>query len=385
MSNIIEGYWDCHSCGTKGIKGRYQECPHCGAARDGDTVFYLKEETTISDEVASGVSQNPDWFCSFCESLNSDDAIYCTNCGSSKVNSELNYFQLQDKQKLKKSNRVRHKLKNKANVIGILIVICMGMFYINLARAIVRDTKPATATKQTIATTTKQTTATTTNSTQAVAKTVTTKQPQELTVLITGINWKIGTNIQRANYVKDSGWSLPTDARLEYTKEEIADYEKVIAGYDTKTRIVHEKVKVGTETYKKGKPKDMGNGYFKQETGVRDVTKDETKQETYKEKIYKDVPIYKTKYYYSIARWQNLRTEYVEGNTKEVNWGKVKLEADEREGDKKQYYNIYGTIMVNGQSEEVRYELDYADWLKVNVGETVHIRIDSLGKTEIIE
>ena len=44
MGRIIEGFWDCKYCNTKGIRGGIRECPNCGKARDEDTVFYLDLE-----------------------------------------------------------------------------------------------------------------------------------------------------------------------------------------------------------------------------------------------------------------------------------------------------------------------------------------------------
>ena len=41
MGKLIEGFWDCHYCGTTGIGGSKRECPNCGKARDENTKFYM--------------------------------------------------------------------------------------------------------------------------------------------------------------------------------------------------------------------------------------------------------------------------------------------------------------------------------------------------------
>ena len=112
MSKLVMGYWDCPVCGSKEIRGDVTNCPSCGRAR-GDVQFYMKgynegetrEEDERSDveyldeEQAKYVSKNPDWYCSFCNSLNSDNAKFCNNCGSSREDSESNYFQMLQKKK----------------------------------------------------------------------------------------------------------------------------------------------------------------------------------------------------------------------------------------------------------------------------------------------
>ena len=107
MSKLVMGYWDCPVCGTKEIRGDVANCPSCGRAR-GDVQFYMKgynegetrEEDERSDveyldeEQAKYVSKNPDWYCSFCNSLNNDKAQVCGNCGATRADSEANYFEM---------------------------------------------------------------------------------------------------------------------------------------------------------------------------------------------------------------------------------------------------------------------------------------------------
>ena len=53
MGYLVEGYWDCTSCNTKGIKGHLRECPNCGKPRGEHVKFYTKEigeENAVEDE-----------------------------------------------------------------------------------------------------------------------------------------------------------------------------------------------------------------------------------------------------------------------------------------------------------------------------------------------
>ena len=84
-------------CDTKGIRGDKAACPNCGRRR-GNVRFYLKgqaqdhelrpEDTKdleyVIREKEKYVNRNPDWYCSFCDTLNSDNAETCQGCGASR-------------------------------------------------------------------------------------------------------------------------------------------------------------------------------------------------------------------------------------------------------------------------------------------------------------
>ena len=56
----IEGLWDCVSCGTKGIKARYDACVSCGKPRGMETVFYLPDDlaaATLTEEEKAKILQ----------------------------------------------------------------------------------------------------------------------------------------------------------------------------------------------------------------------------------------------------------------------------------------------------------------------------------------
>ena len=89
---LLEKLWDCPYCGTVGIKGRYAECPHCGTRREGGIEFYRKELSYVDEETAKTINRNPDWCCSYCNGLNSDDYKECQTCGATRESSDKNYF-----------------------------------------------------------------------------------------------------------------------------------------------------------------------------------------------------------------------------------------------------------------------------------------------------
>lgn len=95
MGKLVEGLWDCPYCDTTSIKASQKTCPNCGHPQDENTVFRMPDTISyVSDEDAAKISQNPDWQCSFCGSLNKDIDNSCNNCGASKEESEKNYFEM---------------------------------------------------------------------------------------------------------------------------------------------------------------------------------------------------------------------------------------------------------------------------------------------------
>lgn len=80
-----------------------RDCLNCGKPRDDNTQFYMKSKTDYVDgEVAKTINRNPDWICSYCNSLNSDSNNNCLSCGASKEDSKLNYLQ----------NKLKHPKEN---------------------------------------------------------------------------------------------------------------------------------------------------------------------------------------------------------------------------------------------------------------------------------
>ena len=117
MGKIIEGLWDCPFCGNKRIRAGQKTCPDCGHPQDENTKFYMPDEIKyVSEEEAEKISRNPDWQCSFCGSLNSDDLNVCKNCGATKEDSERNYFEMRQQEEEKKRKKEEKKESCQKNI-----------------------------------------------------------------------------------------------------------------------------------------------------------------------------------------------------------------------------------------------------------------------------
>ena len=111
MGRIIEGVWDCAYCGSTKIRGKLRVCPVCSRQRDDNIKFYLDDPTNyVSDEEAKNISRNPDWLCSHCDALNSDNEQKCHECGADRSGSEKNYFENRAEIDARRSNSLKHEI-----------------------------------------------------------------------------------------------------------------------------------------------------------------------------------------------------------------------------------------------------------------------------------
>ena len=110
MEKLVEGLWDCPFCDNKRIRAGQKTCSNCGRPQDESTKFYMPDAVEyVPEEKAEKISRNPDWQCSFCDSLNSDNLDSCANCGATKEESERNYFEMRQPEEEKKHKKEEQK------------------------------------------------------------------------------------------------------------------------------------------------------------------------------------------------------------------------------------------------------------------------------------
>ncbi len=367
MGKIVLMYWDCKYCGTKTITGDKRECPNCGHPRDNNITFYLNPQkvTYVEEEKAKKVSRNPDWVCSFCDSLNSDNDKNCKSCGASKEASEANYFENKKKREEKEASHASpsphsqsdstkksestssyyssykhnstsssHSNSSKGmSIPGILGIIFLCLLVCGIAYFFFSQT-------------------------------------QDITVQT--LSWKYTIQIEELKTVEESGWSLPSDARLKDSQTELHHYDDVLDHYETRTRQVQKQRISGYETYVSGY-RDLGNGYAEEITSRRPVYETYYETETYQEPIYRKEPVYQTKYYYEVDRWIAGRKVVTSGNDKTPYWGQTNLSSHEREGTKTEEYSVYGKSL---KGKEVHFSLSFDDFKQIEVGRTYTFKVN---------
>lgn len=389
MGKLIEGFWDCPYCDTKHIGGLTKVCPNCLKQRDKHIKFYMDDpQNYISEEKAKTISKNPDWLCSFCDSLNSDDIDICKVCGATKSDSKLNYFQgLEKKEKLKQqllpndytdtdnqslqNNQVEDNCSvNKHNTSAVENM--------NTYKSIsdIKTTKP----KKKLFSKFTKITAIALASILLITGLVFLFIPKTQEGVVDGFTWERSISVEELRTVNESDWTLPSGARLQYTQNEIRSYKQVIDHYETKTRTYTEQVLDHYEEYVSGY-RDNGNGTFEEITAQRPVYRTETRTETYEEPVYRQEPIYDTKYYYEIDKWMHKEYVKTSGSDKEPYWGEYNYKTKEREGSKSENYKI---TIINNDNETKEYFVDFDVWKKLNKGESVKLKVYIGGRAELI-
>lgn len=369
MGRLIQGYWECKYCRAKEISGAVRDCPNCGKPRDDNTQFYMKSKTDyVDEEVAKTINRNPDWICSYCNSLNSDSNNNCVSCGASKEDSKLNYLQ----------NKVKHQKEN--NEMFDNYVNNEDNYSVEQEECVKSETPNNSKFKNFVKK----------HYIKFIAIFLTLGVifgitalllPRNENVTVTGFSWERSIDVEKFQTIQESGWNLPSGARLKYEKNEIYDYEKVVDHYETKTKQVEKTRVSGYETYVTGY-KDLGNGYFEEITDERPVYETYYETEEYKEPIYRQEPIYKTKYYYEIDKWLYERTIKTSGNDKDVYWGKTdSLEDDERTATKHEKYYVKGN---NRDGKSLEFLLSYEDWTNIQIDTEYEVSISFDGRGEII-
>ena len=357
MSKLVMAYWDCPVCGSKGIRGDVTNCPSCGRAR-GEVQFYMKGYTEgetreeneradveyLDEEQAKYVSKNPDWYCSFCNSLNSDNAEFCSNCGSSRADSEANYFEMLQKKKEREAAEAAARpqvsssqQKPSRSPMKVLLVILLAIIALFVW---LNGNKTA----------------------------------GDLTV--TGLQWARNINIEENRMYQESGWELPAGAEQTDARSELHHYDNVLSHYENVEVQRSRQVVDHYETYYTYT--DNGNGTFTEVPHERPVYTTEYYTETVRQPVYQQVPRYQTKYYYNIWRWTPSRDVAASGEDHNTYWPEVELGENEREGQRTEAYAFTVEHRKNKGAPET-YRLAESDWMNINVNDNLFITAKRTG------
>lgn len=347
MSKLVMGYWDCPYCGSKGNRGDVVNCPSCGRAR-GEVQFYVKgyEEgenlqaneleqfDQLTEEQEKTFSKNPDWYCSFCNSLNSDNAEFCGNCGASRADSEANYFEMlkkkQEREAAEAAAQPQVNQPQKSSRKPLLIFACILLAIIGFFVWMNGD-----------------------------------KTAGDLKV--SALSWVRNINVEENRIFSESGWELPEGAEQTDTRQEIHHYDQKLDHYEDvdvpHTRQVYDHDEYTLE--------DNGNGTFT--TVSHPVYRTETYYVKESRPVYVPVPRYATRYYYNIWRWVPSRDVTVSGdNHDDVRWPEVTLAENEREGERAEVYRF--TVEHQNQKEgPATYRVAESVWQNLNVGDPILI------------
>ena len=346
MANLVMGYWDCPVCGNKGIAGTVMNCPSCGRAR-GDVKFYMKNVAEnevrdegnradieyLTEEQAAQTGKNPDWYCSFCNSLNKDFAERCAVCGASREDSESNYFdQLQKRQEAEKAEQAAQpqpEAKTPQRKGGfpkwllIAAAVLIGLFvWLNG------------------------------NRTQGNLE-------------VTDLGWSRTIPVEQNLAFQESGWTVPAGGETIRSYQAVHHYDQVLDHYEE----VQRSRRVIDHYETKYRYVDNGNGSFSEESYQEPVYG--TEYYTEQQPVYVSVPRYATKYDYTVWRWTHTRDVTAEGTDHQAAWPEMNLAEDEREGSPRT--EIYTFTVQGEKGDRTTWRVAEEAWQGINPGDRLNI------------
>lgn len=188
--------------------------------------------------------------------------------------------------------------------------------------------------------------------------------PYKKVVTVKSFAWERNISLEEYMTVQESDWNVPEGGRVYDEKTEIKSYVSVVDHYETvwetKTREVFDHNETST-TYS-----DNGNGTFTEHTTTTPVYRTETYQESHEEPVYRQDPVYATKYYYDIDKWVDTGNDYPSsGKDHKPYWNEdYKPMADNiRDTDRSETYTVK---LDNGKTQEK----SYSEWKNMKIGDT---------------
>ena len=343
---IVEGFWICNHCQTK-VPGTVRNCPNCGQPVDKNTSFDMDKENArvLSPEEAKNKGNGANWICFYCDSQNENELQYCKSCGAARMKSSDDFYYgrhqpveeeipLERKESFSSSgiqngssSKVQGQAEFRKIIFWIMLIFVGCSFFISFFRAL---TKPKEG-------------------------------------IVKSFAWTSAQTVEEYKYVSDSSWDPPGNGcDVTETKEELYGYDRVKIGEETKTKTEYRREKVGS--HYETEYEDNGDGTFTKITIEVDDYGSVPYEVTYTDPIYKDVPIYMTKYYYKEWRWVYEKTEYNTGVGKEVKDTVFTLKDNQRISGTHYDYVIY---VEDEDGNETKYNCNDETWNTLDVGDKI--------------
>ncbi|HEX7239114.1 MAG TPA: Ran-binding zinc finger domain-containing protein [Longimicrobiaceae bacterium] len=351
---VREGRWDCPTCGTTGVRGRFTVCRSCGTPRPEGVRFYLPgDEPEVTEaELLRQAGAGADWICEHCGSSTRALEEECSGCGAPRGSSpeqDTHEYGLDDVPRSGEAPRPAASLAPPPSTfrrswIGKAFRWGLGV--------------------------------------GVVAAGVAVAVPNKVPVTVTGKTWERTVQVERERTVREEDWSVPSGGREVRHWRAVHHYDRVLDHYETRTRQVSDRVQTGTETYTCGTV-DNGNGYFSDKTCTRPTYETVYRTETYEDPVYRQEPRYQTKYAYDIERWLPERVARAAGSEDaEPEWPGTGLKRKEREGARKEVYTL---TFRDEEGKSYSKEIPRAQWDRHRPGETVTLKVFTASNFEIVE
>jgi hypothetical protein len=189
---------------------------------------------------------------------------------------------------------------------------------------------------------------------------------------VTGLEWTRAVALEEYKTVQETAWEgeVPPNARVQSQTRAIHHTDKVPDGTRTVPETYTEQVSDGTESYVCGKTSKK-NGYFEDKYCTRTKYKTVTKTKNKTETDYKDVPVYKTRYNYTIDKWVPVGEKTTSGTEFNPQWANVQTDnVRTREASRAESYNLLCKELGDNKLHKIK--LTAENWSKFKSGDRLH-------------
>lgn len=411
---ILEGLWDCAQCRKTGISGLLLTCPLCGDPRnlqvDPTEEPYLPENArVITDTSGQEFSDSgATWNCGNCGHLNLGTHTDCVNCdqprnGDDFVSPTQSYVEgvdadgvaLSDREDLE-DDRVDAVLQS-ADVLQVLENEPVKMPHRTLHSDSVRRSSAAPYTHVDESDDVRPTPTIIAGSGDrsgllrlgAVLVVVVlvlvglvaggrsfyvnyiATHTVELTVQ--NLSWERQVEVEAYRTLLFEDWDVPSDGRTIGSRQEIRSYKQVLDHYKEWDETVYDSKKTGTKEveYVCGSTTvNKGNGTFekvdKKCKKNEDVYTKVPRKVHHKDAVYRDDPVYDTKYTYEVDRWVTDRFDSASGTTGPY-WPEPHLNGSkQRVGDERRA--AYMAKLTDAEARSFDRTTSEASWSRLQIG-----------------
>jgi hypothetical protein len=359
---VYEGKWRCLRC-SEVNRGRDLNCLSCGVKRSEDAVFFLDDDAAeLTDErLLREASAGADWVCMYCGTNCRATENQCSGCGSlrSDQNRQLaeetrgvgDWSEAAQKaakmQNLSAAEEPKRSFFSRRLVkFALLGAGAFGVLFVGLFILLVYIS--------------------------------TLSYPVE--VEVSGLEWQRSIRLEEYKTVTETAWEgeVPKEARVQSKETALHHTDKVADGTREVPETYTEQVSDGTERYVCGRI-NKGNGYFEDKYCTRTKYKTVTKTRKRTETIYKDVPVYKTRYTFLIDKWVSAGEKTTSGTDFNPHWAEVSVDnVKTREAGRTESYNLI-CKELGGKNKLHKIKIAPENWSKFQNGQHLRGKVDFFG------
>ena len=364
---VYEGKWRCLRCAAVN-RGRNLNCLSCGVKRSEDAQFFLEDDAPeLNDEqLLQQARAGADWICLYCGTNCRAAEKQCSGCGGSR---SAENRQLAEETRgvgdwteaAQKATRIQNAAQHHAppnaarKPFFSRRLIKFGLFsagavfagFIALFAALVYISTLSYAVE----------------------------------MEVSGLEWKRTIALEEYKTVTETAWEgeVPPEARVQSSEDALHHTDKIATGTREVPETYTEQVASGTERYACGQTSKK-NGYFEDKYCTRTTYRTVTKTRNRTETVYKDIPVYKTRYTYLIDKWIAAGEKTTSGTDFNPQWSSD-FKADNvhlREAERTETYSLL-CKELGGNNKLHKFEIAPEKWSKFQNGQHLRGKVDFFG------